>query len=426
MKTKIKLLKDYEDHKAGEIFTTDKAGADQLVADGIAEIVVAKVDLVKEAEVTKELIADVVAKAIKAELKHFPKVEVKEVPIYSAGDEGGGEFLLDVKSACTGGGMTERLQKYSNMIEAKAPAGNSTLVNTDGGYLVPEEFNLMLVNEMAIESKIANRTRQVPINSRIKLPYVNTTDMSGKAVGGVEVFWGNEGATLTASKAKIKQVELELKKVHALVYATDELLSDGGVSTENLLSILAGSALAREHDDVIVSGTGVGRPLGILSSPALITITRNTTTAIKIEDINNMWERISDHGNAVWLANRSTQPQIYTLALDVGTGGNSVFMFNVAERQSETIHGAPIIWTDHAKALGTKGDLILTDLSQYLTATKAGGPKIKSATSIHVRFLTDEVAFKFTMRVDGQPWWPAPRTPKNGNTSSPFVTLSTK
>jgi HK97 family phage major capsid protein len=119
-------------------------------------------------------------------------------------------------------------------------------------------------------------------------------------------------------------------------------------------------------------------------------------------------------------------PQIYTLALDVGTGGNSVFMFNVAERQAETIHGAPIIWTDHASALGTKGDLILTDLSQYLTATKAGGPKIKSTTSIHVKFVTDEVAFKFTMRVDGHSWWPSARTPKNGKTTSPIITLSTK
>ena len=170
MKTKIKLLKDYGDHKAGEIMMAEKDGADALVAQGIAEIVAPDVEVTKELDIIAEKVEKAVADAVKKEVKNIPlpKIEVKEVPIYSEGDRGGGEFLLDVKAACTGGGMSERMLKYGAMLAEKAPSGNSTLVNTDGGYLVPDEFNTMLMDEMAIEAKIAPRTRQVPINSRIR------------------------------------------------------------------------------------------------------------------------------------------------------------------------------------------------------------------------------------------------------------------
>ena len=52
---------------------------------------------------------------------------------------------------------------------------------------------------------------------------------------------------------------------------------------------------------------------------------------------------------------------------------------------------------------------------------------MESASSIHVKFTTDETAFRFVMRVDGQPTWNAALTPSNGsNTQSPFITLDTR
>jgi HK97 family phage major capsid protein len=87
--------------------------------------------------------------------------------------------------------------------------------------------------------------------------------------------------------------------------------------------------------------------------------------------------------------------------------------------------GKEIIWTEQASTLGTTGDLMLIDFTQYLIGQKSGGG-IKFAKSIHLKFDYDQTAFRFVMRLDGQPWWPSVFTPKRGDTQSPFVALETR
>ncbi|MGE0724808.1 MAG: phage major capsid protein, partial [Alphaproteobacteria bacterium] len=72
--------------------------------------------------------------------------------------------------------------------------------------------------------------------------------------------------------------------------------------------------------------------------------------------------------------------------------------------------------------LGDKGDLIFADLSQYMTLTK--GQQIRTDVSMHLYFDQGLQAFRFTFRVNGQPWWGSSITPQFGNqTRSCFVTL---
>jgi HK97 family phage major capsid protein len=84
----------------------------------------------------------------------------------------------------------------------------------------------------------------------------------------------------------------------------------------------------------------------------------------------------------------------------------------------------PVIPVEYASTLGVKGDIVLADLSQYLLIDKGG---MQSAASMHVRFLNDEMCFRVTYRVDGQPTWNKDLTPFKGtNTLSPFVTLAAR
>jgi hypothetical protein len=44
-----------------------------------------------------------------------------------------------------------------------------------------------------------------------------------------------------------------------------------------------------------------------------------------------------------------------------------------------------------------------------------------------VRFINDEMCYRLTWRLDGQPIWNKPLTPFKGtNTTSPFVALATR
>ena len=87
--------------------------------------------------------------------------------------------------------------------------------------------------------------------------------------------------------------------------------------------------------------------------------------------------------------------------------------------------GKPVIPIEQCQALGTAGDIILADMSQYVFAYR----ELQTAMSIHVYFTTDRSLFRFVMRVDGQPKLASAITPYKGGSSnslSDFVTLETR
>jgi len=110
----------------------------------------------------------------------------------------------------------------------------------------------------------------------------------------------------------------------------------------------------------------------------------------------------------------------------VGTGGVPVYLpaNGLSSSPYGTLFGRPVVPVEYAATLGTVGDVILADFSEYFLADKGG---VQSASSIHVQFLTDQSVFRFIYRVDGQPAWSAALTPANGtNTLSPFVAVATR
>ena len=89
-----------------------------------------------------------------------------------------------------------------------------------------------------------------------------------------------------------------------------------------------------------------------------------------------------------------------------------------------TLLGRPIVPTEYNETLGTAGDIMFADFSQYLFGSKGS---MESASSIHVRFIYDEQVFRFVWRVDGQPIPASAITPFKGTkTQSPFIVLQTR
>jgi HK97 family phage major capsid protein len=114
------------------------------------------------------------------------------------------------------------------------------------------------------------------------------------------------------------------------------------------------------------------------------------------------------------------------MTLNAGTGGGPLFIppNGVSGSPYATLLGKPLVPVEQAETLGTVGDIILADFSQYALVRKGG---MNASSSIHVKFLTDEMTFKFSMRVNGKPMWKSALTPAKGsNTLSPFVTLQTR
>jgi HK97 family phage major capsid protein len=313
----------------------------------------------------------------------------------------------------------------------RAPTGASEVDPTGGGFLVQIDFAaaiFMLAHDLG---RIMGKVNQIPISANangIKIPGVDETSRAtGSRWGGVASYWVGEGTVAAPSKPKFRIIEFDLKKLMSVMYTTDEMLQDS-----TALTSIAGQAFSEEvmfmTEDAIVEGTGAGMPLGIFNSPATIVIPKENGQAagtIVKENVDKMWARLwaRSMANSAWYINQDIVPQLQAMNQAVGTGGQVVYMppGGLSATPYSTLYGREVVWTEYSSQLGTPGDIMLADLSQYTLVDKNG---IQAATSMHVAFLTDEMVFRITYRVDGKPMWTVPITPFKGLTKSPFIMLA--
>lgn len=438
---KIKLIKEYEEYKAGGVFECEDADGQQLIDDGIAEKYVKP--QVKLSPEETDLIRAEVSSMLEIKKRNEPEVNMPAIPKSdeseiekTGGFKSFGHFVHDVYKTSTSGRPTQTLGKWGEI--ASKQAGMNEGVGSEGGFLVPTEFRSTLMRDVLGGSQFLSRCMQIPMaTNSIEIPTVNeTTRADGTWYGGVRVYNVAEGGTITDSKPKFSKVRLQLIKKAALFYATNEILEDSPISLEPLVNSMVSEAIYKHIDDEILHGNGAGQFLGILNSPSIVTQdaeANQVAGTIVTQNILNMWSRLKSrsHGNAVWITNQTTFPQLATLALEVGAAGAPAGLLQqstngVTGRPIYTLLGAPLIVTEHASSIGSVGDIVLADFRQYLIGQKAGG-SVAAATSMHLRFLTDEMAFRFTLRMDGQPWEQSALTPKRGTpTLSSFVTLAAR
>ena len=332
----------------------------------------------------------------------------------------GEQLLAAYRAAMPGGTVDERLS-------TRAASGLNETTPSDGGFLVQQDFVTELLKRTYETGILASRAKKIPISTNANSMKINAVDedsrANGSRWGGVQTYWEGEAEELTASKPKFRQMELSLKKLTGLCYATDELLQDAAA-----LEAVIRQAFAEEFgfkiDDAILDGSGEGEPLGILKSGAIVKVDKekDQTDIITVENIIKMWNRLwaRSRGNAVWYINQEIEPYLYTLKL----GDKPVYIpaGGLSEKPYGTLLGRPVIPLEQCNAAGEVGDIILADIGQYLLIDKGG---VKAASSIHVRFLYDENVFRFIYRVDGKPIWTKPLSPYKGSASvSPFVTLA--
>lgn len=333
-----------------------------------------------------------------------------------------GEQLMAVyRSAAPGGNIDERLT-------TRAASGLNETHPSDGGFLVQQDFVTELLKNTYETGVLASKVRKIPISTNANSLKINALDddnsrKDGCRWGGVQTYWENEADKLTASKPKFRTMDLSLKKLTGLCYATDELLQDAAA-----LEAVIRQAFAEEFgfkmDSAIMSGTGAGQPLGVLKSKALVTqsLEKDQTDKVTVENLIKMWARFWARGraNSTWYVNQELEPLLYTLKI----GDKPVYVpaGGLSETPYATLFARPVVPLEQCSEVGEVGDILLGDFSQYLLIDKGG---INAASSIHVRFLYDENVFRFIYRCDGQPIWNSSITPyKGSNTISPFVALA--
>lgn len=444
MKHILKLLKAWKDPNGkdwaiGDQITVDsKSLAGELVMDGIAEIVNPSIS----GSVDTKAIGAAVTAAVTAAVAGLPEQTAKAVhavTVKDLSDEdpthgylpevnrprtkseklfGLGQFCKDVYE----GGqpnvkVPERLMKSMERsrkaIQKAAGTGLTITEDESVGSLIPPEFNTMLLDVAAETATIRPRCSILTIGSNsIELPRVSDYDRSGGLVyGGLLAYWKGEDALLTSSRPVTENVQLTLKALTILAYASHQAMRFSPVDIGAYLLPKMASAITFKEEEAFVAGSGAGMPLGILNSGAKISLTKETgqtTTAnvIVTANIDKMIARIKV-GNAASVCFCYNRPELYgyliALARTVGVGGQLALLYqaqgNVLAGDA-TLNGIPCMDTEHMPAAGTAGDLTLVDWSNYIIADDRRGPEV--AQSMHLKFDYGQEAFRIMKYVDGQ------------------------
>lgn len=371
-----------------------------------------------------KLAAQPAVNPMETEVKSQP-AQVKDKP---EGFATFGEQLKAIAVAGSPGGHIDR------RLYATKASGMSEGIGSDGGFLVQQDFATDIFSQAFGQSEILRRCQAVPITTNANGTTIvlidETSRANGSRWGGAQAYWRAEAATVTASAPTFREVNLNLKDLMALAYATGQLIQDAAQ-----LESIVGQALTDEvtfkTEDSVFNGTGAGQPLGIMNSGALISVAKETGQAadtVVYQNVVKMYARVHPRfkQSAVWMINPDVFPQLALMNLAVGTGGAPVFVpaGGASGVPYNTLFGKPIIEVEYAGTVGDLGDIVLVDWRQYYLATKGGA---NLASSMHVRFLYDEMTYRVTYRVDGQPKFASALTPyKGSNTLGAYVALAAR
>jgi HK97 family phage major capsid protein len=340
-------------------------------------------------------------------------------PAVSGGFKSMSHFASAVMAAQTGslGGLG---------LEAAASGYMQNQGSAGEGWLVPPQYSSQVAEIAFNEVDLFGMSQPESIAGMAAIKPKDETTPWGAA--GVQATWRSEAAAMTASKLAITGELMQLHELYAFCSATNEVLSDAGM-LQNRLTTQAGRAISWAASEAVMWGNGAGKLTGFMKAPCLVTVAKESAqpdTTIVVANLGKMLAAVlRAGGRPIWLANPDVIPQLIGLTIGnmpVWVPANQGMQANPWDGY---ILGYPVIFSEHAETLGTKGDLTCVNMAGYYSATKAGG--VDFASSMHLYFDQNLTAFRWTFRLAGQPILSKAVSAAKGSTSkSHFVALASR
>ena len=301
-----------------------------------------------------------------------------------------------------------------------SPDGMYEMSDPDGGNLIPPGFVKSVFDKARFRNTPLSRVRVVNVSSPSGMwpSIAESSRVDGSRWGGLLSYWENEAQQLTGTFPTLANNQYRCKKLTALVPVTDELFADSAL-LEPFLDEVVPKEFMYQTNEAVVNGNGVGRPLGVVNNPATITVPKDVgqaTHSVTYANLQAMWTQ--SHGpsraNMCWYAQEDIDPESVVPPVGTATAW-------APPTESPSLKGRPFLPLENCQAIGTPGDVVLGDWSQYALAFLG----MRKTISMHFHFDRYESYFRYTWRVDGQCLWYTPLTPPHSTIpKSPFLVLA--
>ena len=261
-------------------------------------------------------------------------------------------------------------------------------VATDGGYLVPTEWDNRLIDTLDEENIMRKLGTSITTSGEHEITIAATKPAAA---------WLSEGQTLTFSNATFNQKTLKAYKLAVGVQVTNELLADSLFDLEAYILDQFGKALSNAEEDKFINGTGTNQPSGILND-AQIGLTTNSATAITSDEIINLVYSLKRpyRKNASFIVNDATLAAIRKLK---DTTQNYLWQPSFSADEPDRLLGYPIYTSAYMPTIEAEAKVMLFGDISYYNIGDRGARTFQELKELYASsFIT---GFLMSERVDG-------------------------
>lgn len=295
--------------------------------------------------------------------------------------------------AKTGRATDEYKADFGNILRGKAPINNvlSTSPDTDGGYLVPLEFEKQIIMGLQEANVIRSIAKTITTSAERKIPVAATHTIAK---------WTAENASITESTPTFDQKTIDAFKLTDLVKVSLELLQDSMFDLESYIAAEFARAFGVAEEEAFCVGTGVGQPTGIFTANGgMVGVTAGSATAITVDNIIDLVYTLKSpyRRNAVFLMKDVTVSALRKLK-----DGNGAYLWqpSVQAGQPDRLLGYSIYTSPYAPAVEASAlPIAFGDFSNYWIADRLGRT-VQRLNELYAG--NGQVGFIATERVDGK------------------------
>ena len=283
------------------------------------------------------------------------------------------------------------MRRQGNEFEVK----NALQVGTDteGGYLVPDEFERTIVESLKDENifrsiahliQTASGDRKIPISAS-----------KGEAA------WIDEEGTYPESDDSFGQVTISAYKLGTIIKVSEELINDSVFDIESYIATEFARRIGAKEEAAFFTGDGSGKPLGILAATggAQVGVTAASATALSCDEVIDLYHALRSpyRKDAVWLTNDATIKAIRKLK---DGNGQYIWQPSLVAKEPDTILGRPVRTSTCMPEIASGAKTVaFGDFSYYWIADRQG----RTFKRLGELFApTGQVGFLGSQRVDGR------------------------
>lgn len=298
----------------------------------------------------------------------------------------------------TGRASDDYKKNFWNAMRSKAPMPNVTnalQIGTDseGGYLVPDEYERTLVEALEEENVFRQMAKVIQTSSGDrKIPVVASKGTAS---------WIDEEGAFPESDDSFGQVSIGAYKLGTMIKVSEELLNDSVFDLQSYISREFARRIGAKEEEAFFTGNGTGKPLGILAATggAETGVTAASATAVTADELIDLYYSLKSpyRKKSVWVLNDSTIKSIRKLK---DTNGQYLWQPSLTAGTPDTILGRPVKTSAYMPAIAAGAKSIaFGDFSYYWIADRQG----RSFKRLNELFAaTGQVGFLASQRVDGR------------------------